>query len=341
MDTSIQIKQLSVGYVNAASRAKGIILPPITLTVKSGELLALMGCNGIGKSTFLRTLAGQQPSIDGMVLIQEKPLFAYSRTELSRLVSFVATDIVRIPHLKVFDLVAMGRFPYTGWMGKLKVNDKMLVYDALEMVGLRQLSWRNIDTLSDGERQRTLIARALVQNTPIIILDEPTAYLDIIHKYEIMNLLRQIAHRERKTVIFSTHDLTIAMNVVDKICLMTNTEIVEGAPEDLIMSAAFEKMLGRTNLHFDRLSGDFSINRRLLKTIVVQSKLDIRWVRHALERLQYKIIHNPSSLPANTPILSYDTGKEGLGCLSYTFQKEQHRFSTIYELSNYLRNLPE
>jgi len=339
MDTTIQIKQLSIGYVNAASRSKGVILPPITAAVNSGELLALIGRNGIGKSTFLRTLAGQQPSIDGAVLIQGKPLFAYSRTELSRLVSFVGTDIVRIPHLKVFDLVAMGRFPYTNWMGRLKMNDKMLVYDALEMVGLRQLSWRNIDTLSDGERQRTLIARALVQHTPIIILDEPTAYLDIIHKYEIMNLLRQIAHHENKTVLFSTHDLIIALNVVDKIWMMTNTEIVEGAPEDLMVSAAFEKMLERTNLRFDRISGDFEMSHRLLKTIVVQSRQDIRWVRHALERLHYKIIHNPATLPGDTPVLTYETGKGGVVRLQYTFNKEQQQFSSIYELGNYLRKI--
>ncbi|MCL2097562.1 MAG: ABC transporter ATP-binding protein [Bacteroidales bacterium] len=340
MNTSIEIKQLAIGYGNTAGRAKGAILPPITATVKSGELLALVGRNGIGKSTFLRTLAGQQASIDGMILIQDKPLFAYTRTELSRLVSFVSTDIVRIPHLKVFDLVAMGRFPYTSWIGKLKVNDKMLVYDALEMVGLRQLSWRNIDTLSDGERQRTLIARALVQHTPIMILDEPTAYLDIIHKYEIMNLLRQIAHRENKTVLFSTHDLNIALNVVDKMWIMTDTEILEGGPEDLVVSAAFEKMLGRNNLSFDRLSGEFELNHRLIKDIAVKSRLDIRWLRHALERLNYKIIQNPSSVPKDTPVLSYESNK-GVLRFQYTFKKEEQQFSTIYELCNYLRSIPD
>ena len=234
----------------------------------------------------------------------------------------------------------MGRFPYTSWIGKLKVNDKMLVYDALEMVGLRQHSWRNIDTLSDGERQRTLIARALVQHTPIMILDEPTAYLDIIHKYEIMNLLRQIAHRENKTVLFSTHDLTIALNVVDKLWIMTNTEILEGAPEDLIMSGAFEKMMGRTNLNFDRQTGEFEMNHRLLKTIAIQSKLDIRWLRHALERLHYKIIQNPSPLPKDTPVLTFETNK-GVFRFQYTFKKQEEQFSTIYELCNFLRGLSE
>jgi len=341
MDTSIEIKQLSIGYHNAASTAKGVILPPITATVNSGELLAIVGRNGIGKSTFLRTLAGQQPPIDGMLLIQGKPLFAYSRAELARVVSFVSTDIVRIPHLKVFDLVAMGRFPYTGWMGRLKVNDKMVIYDALEMVGLRQMAWRSIDTLSDGERQRTLIARALAQNTPIMILDEPTAYLDVVHKYEIMNLLRQIAHKENKTVLFSTHDLNIALDMVDKIWLITKAEIVEGAPEDMVMSAAFEKMLTRTHLRFDRVMGEFELGRRLLKTIAVHSKQDIRWVRHALERFNYKILQNPATTPDNTPELLYEIVKGGIPRYTYNFGKDRHQFDTIYELGNFLRSLPE
>lgn len=341
MDTTIQIKQLSIGYPNAASTAKGVILPAITATVNSGELLALVGRNGIGKSTFLRTIAGQQPALDGMVLIKDKPLFSYTRAELSRVISFVSTDILSIPHLKVFDLVAMGRYPYTNWMGTLKVADKMVIYDALEMVELRSLAWRTIDTLSDGERQRTLIARALVQDTPVMVLDEPTAYLDVVHKYEIMNLLRQIAHKENKTIIFSTHDLNIAMDMVDKIWLMTKSDIVEGAPEDMIMTAAFDKMLNRTHLSFDRIQGEFHLGRRMLKTIAVHSKQDVRWIRHALERFNYKVLHNPASTPDNTPELLYEIAKGAVPRYIYNFGLERHEFPTIYELGNFLRNLPE
>ncbi len=341
MNTSIEIKVLSIGYPNAASTAKGVILPPITATVNSGELLAIVGRNGIGKSTFLRTLAGQQAPIDGMLLIQGKSLFAYTRAELAKVVSFVSTDILHVPHLKVFDLVAMGRFPYTGWMGKLKVNDKMIIYDALEVVGLRSMAWRNIDSLSDGERQRALIARALVQDTPIMILDEPTAYLDVIHKYEIMSLLCQIAHKENKTILFSTHDLSIALDMVDKVWLMTKAEIIEGAPEDMIMSAAFEKMLTRTHLRFDRVMGEFEMGRRLLKTIAVHSKQDIRWVRHALERFNYRTLQNPTATPENTPELLYEIGKGGVARYVYNFGMERVQFDTIYALGNFLRNLPE
>jgi iron complex transport system ATP-binding protein len=340
MDITIHIKQLSVGYPNLSSTAKGIILPPINASLTPGELVALVGRNGIGKSTFLRTLVGLQSAIDGLVEINNQPLYTYKRNALSRLMCFISTDITRIPHLKAFDLVALGRFPYTGWMGKLKVNDKMVIYDALEMVGLRTMAWRNVDTLSDGERQRTLIARALVQNTPIMILDEPTAYLDVIHKYEVMDLLRQIAHKENKIVLFSTHDLNIAQNTVDKIWLLTRSEMIEGAPEDLVMSSTFERLVTRTAIRFDRVAGEFEMGKRLLKTMAVHSKQDIRWIRHALQRFGYKTLQNPPSTPDNTPELLFEVNRNGMR-LSYNYGMERRQFHSVYDLGKFLRSLPE
>jgi iron complex transport system ATP-binding protein len=340
MDVIIHIKQLSVGYPNLSSTAKGVILPPINASLTPGELVTLVGRNGIGKSTFLRTLVGLQAAIDGLIEINGKPLYAYNREELSHLMCFISTGITRIPHLKVFDLVALGRFPYTGWLGKLKVNDKMVIYDALEMVGLRTMAWRNVDTLSDGERQRTLIARALVQDTPIMILDEPTAYLDVIHKYEVMDLLRQIAHKENKIVLFSTHDLNIAQDMVDKIWLITKSEMVEGAPEDMVMSSTFEKLVTRTSIRFDRIAGEFEMGKRLLKTMAVHSKQDIRWIRHALQRFGYRTLQNPTSTPDNTPELLFEVNRNGVR-LSYNYGMERRQFTSVYDLGQYLRSLPE
>ncbi|MDR0737553.1 MAG: ABC transporter ATP-binding protein [Prevotellaceae bacterium] len=340
MNVTIYIKHLSIGYPNPSSTAKGIILPPINASLAPGELVAIVGRNGIGKSTFLRTLVGLQPAIDGLIEINDKPLYAYKKDELSRLMGFVSTDITRIPHLKVFDLVALGRFPYTGWMGKLKVNDKMVIYDALEMVGLRTMAWRNVDTLSDGERQRTLIARALVQDTPVMILDEPTAYLDVIHKYEVMDLLRQIAHKENKIVLFSTHDLNIAQNMVDKVWLVTKSELIEGAPEDMVMSSVFEKLVTRTSIRFDRIAGEFEMGKRLLKTMAVHSKQDIRWIRHALQRFGYRALQNPTTTPDNTPELLFEVNRNGLR-LSYNYGMERHTFTSVYALGQYLRALPD
>ncbi|MDR3236068.1 MAG: ABC transporter ATP-binding protein [Prevotellaceae bacterium] len=335
---TLHIKQLSIGYHNPSSMAKGVILPPINTSLHAGELVALIGRNGIGKSTFLRTIVGLQPAINGMIELMGNPFYIYKKNALSRLVSFVSTGITYIPHMKVFDMVALGRFPHTGWLGKLKMNDKMIIYDALEMVGLRAMAWRNVNTLSDGERQRTLIARALVQDTPIIVLDEPTAYLDIIHKYEVMDLLCQIAHKEMKTVLFSTHDMNIAHDVVDKIWLLTKSELVEGAPEDMVLSAAFEKLVARTSIRFDRISGEFDMGKRLLNTMVVHSKQDIRWIRHALQRFGYKTLQNPSSIPDNTPELLYEMSHNGLR-IQYKYKSEQHMFHTIYDLGKYLKEL--
>jgi iron complex transport system ATP-binding protein len=340
MEKTLRIKHLSIGYPNPSSSAQGVILPPIDASLLSGELVALVGRNGIGKSTLLRTLVGLQTPIDGAVEIKGKPLYAYKKDELSRLVSFVSTDITRIPHLKVFDLVALGRFPYTGWVGKLKVNDKMVIYDALEMVGLRPMAWRNVNTLSDGERQRSLIARALVQDTPIMVLDEPTAYLDVIHKYEVMDLLRHIAHKAMKTVLFSTHDLSIAQDMVDKMWLLTKAELLKGAPEDLIITTGFEKLVTRTSIRFDRTSGGFEMGKRLLKTMAVHSKQDIRWIRHALQRFGYKTLQNPTSTPDETPELIYEASRNGVR-LSYNYGLERHTFTSVYELGKYLNSLPD
>jgi iron complex transport system ATP-binding protein len=337
---TLYIKNLSIGYHNPSSMAKGVILPPIDASLHTGEVVALIGRNGIGKSTFLRTIVGLQPAINGMIEIMGNPFYTYKRNDLSRLVSFVSTGITHIPHMKAFDMVALGRYPHTGWLGKLKVNDKMVIYDALEMVGLRAMAWRNVDTLSDGERQRTLIARALVQDTPIMILDEPTAYLDIIHKYEVMDLLCQIAHREKKTVLFSTHDINIAHDIVDKIWLLTPSELLEGAPEDMVLSAAFEKLVARTSIRFDRISGEFDMGKRLLNTMAVYSKQDVRWIRHALLRFGYKTLQNPSSTPDNMPELLYEMGHNGLR-IQYNYKSEQQTFHTIYDFGKYLKSLSD
>jgi iron complex transport system ATP-binding protein len=202
------------------------------------------------------------------------------------------------------------------------------------------MAWRNVDTLSDGERQRTLIARALVQDTPVMILDEPTAYLDVIHKYEVMDLLRQIAHKENKVVLFSTHDLNIAQNMVDKVWLATKSELIEGAPEDMVMSSVFEKLVTRTSIRFDRVAGEFEMGRRLLKTMVVHSKQDIRWIRHALQRFGYKTLQNPTTTPDNIPELLFEVNRNGLR-LSYNYKLERRTFNSVYALGQYLRSLPE
>ena len=249
-DCSVKIKNLSLGYKTKSSRVEEIF-PPFSLVADNSQLIALVGRNGVGKSTLLRTLAGLQNIFSGEIYINGKPSTILSRKDYANLVSYVSTETVRVMHLKVFDLVALGRYSYTGWLGNINANDEKIILNSLEMVGMSDFVNRNVSELSDGERQRVMIARALVQDTPIIILDEPTAFLDLPNKYEIILLLRNLAHEKSKTIIFSTHDLNIALQLTDRIWLMANGKMYNDNPAKLISTNAFDEMLKETKLKME------------------------------------------------------------------------------------------
>ncbi len=246
MSEIIRIENLQIGYRHVASGHHDVVFDKMNVAVGEGELVALLGRNGIGKSTFLRTLSGLQKPLGGEIYLCGKLLTTYTTRELATMISFVSTASLRVPYLKLFDLVAMGRFPYTGWMGKLSGQDYLKVSEAIEMVGLSKMLQRNVDTLSDGERQRAVIARALVQDTPIVILDEPTAFLDMPNKYEIVQLLRKLAHASRKAVIFSSHELSLSMRTADTVWIMTPNGLTAGNTKDEMVAAALQKMLEGT-----------------------------------------------------------------------------------------------
>ncbi|MDR0420662.1 MAG: ABC transporter ATP-binding protein [Prevotellaceae bacterium] len=246
----IKIENLSLGY-GYSLHTKHEIFPPFSAVADKSQLVALVGRNGIGKSTFLRTLTGLQHIFAGNIYINGKTAAAMSRKGYADLMSFVSTETVRVMHLKVFDLVAMGRYTYTNLFGNLSVNDEKIIIDSLKMTGMDDFIWRNVSELSDGERQRVMIARALVQDTPIMIFDEPTAFLDIPNKYEIILLLKNLTRTKSKTIIFSTHDLNIALMLADKIWLMANGKMHEGTPSQLIQTNAFDEMLAGTKLKIE------------------------------------------------------------------------------------------
>ncbi|MDR1552764.1 MAG: ABC transporter ATP-binding protein [Prevotellaceae bacterium] len=247
---SIKIENLSLGYGNS-THAKHEIFPPFSVTADNSQFIALVGRNGVGKSTFLRTLTGLQNIFSGNIYINEKIANNLSRKDYADLMSFVSTETIRIMHLKVFDLVAMGRYTYTNLFGNLSANDEKIIVDSLKMVGMSDFMWRNVSELSDGERQRIMIARALVQDTPIMILDEPTAFLDIPNKYEIILLLKNLTRQKSKTIIFSTHDINIALQLADKIWLMANGKMHEGSPSQLMQTNAFDEMFVDTILKME------------------------------------------------------------------------------------------
>lgn len=235
----LSIESLGIGYGSGAR--KKILLPPLTASAGRGELVAIIGRNGIGKSTLLRTIIGLQTSFGGQVLIEGEDLSKIPRMELARRVGYISTEIIRVSNMTVHDLVTLGRFPHTNWIGRIDDRSREVINDAIEKTGMRNFAGRYIAELSDGERQRAMIARVLAQDAAIMVMDEPLAFLDLPGKYEIANLIRNLS-RAGKTIIFSTHDLDIAVKIADRIWLMLKEGLTEGSPDKLIENGSFDAM---------------------------------------------------------------------------------------------------
>ncbi|MFO7842431.1 MAG: ABC transporter ATP-binding protein [Bacteroidales bacterium] len=331
-DSILTLDKVAIGY-SKTKKGNHILFDNINLSGRKGELIALIGKNGIGKSTLLRNIAGLQNVLGGEVLFLDKKIQSFKRNEFARLVSFVSTEIVNVSNLKVFDLVSLGRFPHTSWFGKLKEKDIRQSLKALEMVGMKSFIHKNVNEISDGERQRVMIARTLAQDTKIIVLDEPTAFLDLPNKYEIVHLLNHLSKNENKTILFSTHDLNIAIQEADKIWLMLDDEIIQGAPEDLILSDTLNRIFKESNLNFDKLKGDFRIKRKHSKKIgLIGDGLPYNWTRKALERLNYAVDKG------NTAIDHIEV-KQVKNELNWNFKSENGTFvfKSIDELSLFLK----
>jgi iron complex transport system ATP-binding protein len=205
------------------------------------------------------------------------------------MISFVSTEPVYAFQIKVNELVAMGRFPHTGWLGKLNIGDRKAIQEAVELTGVTHLLEKSIHELSDGERQKVMIARALAQDTPVIILDEPTAFLDLPARYEILRILNDLSLNNKKTILFSTHDLSIAMEVADKIWLLADNEIFQGAPEDLLISKVFRKLFLNSPAEFDPKTSTFRFKRDLNNEVEIKGDKKYRLLtRRAMERIGYQ-----------------------------------------------------
>lgn len=206
----ITLSHLSVGY-----KIGHAVVSDINLALQSGKLASLIGANGVGKSTLLKTLTGFLPKLEGSLLLDGKDISEFSQRALARQISIVLTQKPDVQNLTVEEIVGLGRSPYTGFFGKLHANDQQIVDESITAVGIEKLKNRMIQTLSDGERQKVMIAKALAQQTPIIFLDEPTAFLDFSSKVETFQLLQRMAHEMGKLVLLSTHDLELAVRFSD------------------------------------------------------------------------------------------------------------------------------
>lgn len=210
----IRLENFKIGYGNR------ILLKDIDVEFRDAALTALIGRNGTGKSTLLRALAGLNRNYSGRILIENCDIKDMSVGKLAKTIAFVTTEKFRIPNLKCEDIVSMGRAPYTNWIGRIQDVDREIVAQSLEAVGMAEYASRTMDTMSDGECQRIMIARALAQTTPVILLDEPTSFLDIPNRYELVNLLHRLTSEQKKTIIFSTHELDVAERFCDMIALV-------------------------------------------------------------------------------------------------------------------------
>lgn len=247
---AIRLRDLGIGY--RSKHGVRTVAEGISGSIRSGELTCLLGANGVGKSTLLRTLSAFQPKTAGEVLIQERELSTYSDKELSRLIGVVLTEKPDVRNMSVRELVSLGRSPYTGFWGTYSSADLRVVDEAIALVGIELLSRRMIHTLSDGERQKVMIAKALAQQTPVIYLDEPTAFLDYPSKVEVLQLLRRISREAGKTVFLSTHDVELALQLADTIWLMTRGDgITIGTPESLARQGALGRFIEREGIVFD------------------------------------------------------------------------------------------
>ncbi|MBR1655236.1 MAG: ABC transporter ATP-binding protein [Prevotella sp.] len=259
---SVECKELTIGY-KAKRTGFREVAAGINAELYGGRLTSLIGSNGIGKSTLLRTLSAFQPPLAGDVLVQGKSLRRYTNKELSRLIGVVLTERPALQNMSVRELVGLGRSPYTGFWGKLTAADEDIVTEAINDVGIENLQHRMIQTLSDGERQKVMIAKALAQQTPVIFLDEPTAFLDYPSKVEVMQLLHRLTRQSGKTIFLSTHDIELALQLSDILWLMSKTDtapstdaslsqLTIGTPQQLAQSDALTAFIERKGIMFNR-----------------------------------------------------------------------------------------
>ena len=226
-----------------------------------GRMVALLGRNGTGKSTLLRAIAALGKVQEGEILIDGKPIDELTSVELARKVAFVNTERIDVEALTVHDLVAVGRSPYTDWMGRLTEDDERIIERSMQIAGVADMASRWVSTLSDGECQRVMIARALAQDTPVILLDEPTAFLDLPNRYELCTLLGRLAHDEGKCVIFSTHELDIALSLADSIALVDSPNLRHLPTAEMIASHNIERLFDSEYVSFDAATQSIKLRR--------------------------------------------------------------------------------
>lgn len=254
----LKTENLAIGY--ASKKHQNVVASNINLELRQGELVGLVGANGIGKSTLLRTLTKVQEPLNGCVFINNKSLAQISPLELSKSLSLVLTEPPASKNLTVLELVALGRQPYTNWIGSLAPEDISIIENGLIQTNIQELKNKKCFELSDGQLQKAMISRALAQDTNIIILDEPTTHLDMYHKAYILKLLKTLAKETNKTILFSSHEIELAIQLCDRMIVMTDSEVISDDPCNLISRGIFNQLFPEDMVAFDGKTGSFRVN---------------------------------------------------------------------------------
>ena len=299
----LQTHDLRIGY--AAPRKPDVVVAEhINVTLQTGELVCLLGPNGAGKSTLMRTIAGMQPPLAGHVTLAGVDTAALSPQQLATKLSVVLTERPNLGLLSGYALVALGRHPYTDWTGRLSDYDEAVIRWAVDAVGAGDLAERPVMELSDGQRQKLMVARALAQESDLILLDEPTAYLDLPRRAEMMHLLRHLAAETGRAILMSTHDLDLALRSADALWLMAGGAVRVGTPEDLVISGAFEAAFAGEGVTFDRETGAFRVERERGRPISVRGEgIPHTWTRRALRRAGFAL-HSGGAAQSDVPCIT-------------------------------------
>ncbi|MEX2513765.1 MAG: ABC transporter ATP-binding protein [Cyclobacteriaceae bacterium] len=319
----LSAQHLTLGY------GSHLVTENLSFELFEGEITCLMGPNGVGKSTLIKALIGSNPPIKGDIILNGKNLNHFSRGSLSRQLSVVLTDRIISGNMRVKDLVALGRLPFTGWWGHLRTNDRMVIENVLQATHIEYIKESKISELSDGQLQKVMIARALAQDGKIMILDEPTAHLDLINRFEIMYLLRKLAKESNKAILVVTHDLEIALETADQLWIMScETPLTCGSPEELMISGEINQLIPGKKWGINSNTGKIELNLPFQYPEVIGPDILKIWIQSAIKKL------HPLSLP---PHLIIKAAQKPFS-IEVQIGSINQAFSSLSEFTAYLKN---
>ncbi|MDW3211009.1 MAG: ABC transporter ATP-binding protein [Reichenbachiella sp.] len=286
--SSLKIIGLNVGY------AAKEIAKDINLTLGGGQLVCLLGQNGVGKSTLLRTLSNLQKPLAGKIEVDDQEINSLDRRELATKLGIITTEKIGMSNMTVRELVALGRYPYTNWIGQESAEDTRIIEEAISRCRINYIENSKLSAISDGQFQKAMVARVLAQDTDIILMDEPTAHLDVVNRVEMFQLLQSIKNETGKSILISTHELDLSMQFADELWLMNfNAPIITGTPEDLGLSGEIEKVFFHEEFHLDSRTGQIKLKQEVKQYFqLIGEDKPIHWVQKALERKGYGVSVN-------------------------------------------------